>query len=453
MADGNNNNANFLKIVYTKVTTNGQTELVPLKLYSEVPIEEIALPEVKTQTANTATGMLIANRYLLNRVLGQGGFGRTYLAYDQHCFNKFCVLKEFLPDLIATSCLQKSRDLFEREARILYQISHYQIPKFLACFEDNGRLFLVQEYVDGKNYSNLLRERLVQTGQAFTEVEIIQWLQQLLPVLDYIHQHGIIHRDISPDNIIFDSEKNLPVLIDFGVGKQGVELSGQMTAGNSEQAYVNYKSMVGKVGYAPHEQIRMGHCSPSSDLYALGVTAIVLLTGKAPQELLDRYSLEWLWQDYKPVSPGLAQILNKMLADRPRERYHSALEVIEAMGGARSPSTIISPPVTGFPPQSPQATVFPSEQRSSFYPQNVSHLPPQPPQIAPPPAEPRSSLHPEFVKLCHQELTNCIGPIASFLIRETLAENPNISAHLLVEALAAKIPNPKQALDFRLRLI
>jgi serine/threonine-protein kinase len=327
MADGHVNNANFLKIVYTKVTTNGQTELVPLKLYSEVPIEEIALPEVQIQTANTATGMLIANRYLLHRVLGQGGFGRTYLAYDQHCFNKFCVLKEFLPDSIATICLQKSRDLFEREARILYQISHYQIPKFLACFEDNKRLFLVQEYVDGKNYSHLLRERFVKSGQAYNEAEIVQWLQHLLPVLDYIHQHGIIHRDISPDNIIFDSEKNLPVLIDFGVGKQGVESSGNM-ATNSEQSYINYKSMVGKVGYAPHEQIRMGHCSPSSDLYALGVTAIVLLTGKAPQELLDRYSLEWLWQQYKPVSSGLTQILNKMLADRPMDGDRNRQQLI-----------------------------------------------------------------------------------------------------------------------------
>jgi len=451
MADGNNNNSNFLKIVYTKVTTNGQTELVPLKLYSEVPIEEIALPEVQTQTANTATGMLIANRYLLHRVLGQGGFGRTYLAYDQHCFNKFCVLKEFLPDSIATSCLQKSRDLFEREARILYQISHYQIPKFLACFEDNKRLFLVQEYVDGKNYSNLLRERLVTTGQAFTETEITQWLQQLLPVLDYIHQHGIIHRDISPDNIIFDSEKNLPVLIDFGVGKQGVEPSGNM-ATNSEQAYINYKSMVGKVGYAPHEQIRMGHCSPSSDLYALGVTAIVLLTGKAPHELLDRYSLEWLWQHYKPVNPDLTQVLNKMLADRPRERYQSALEVLSAMNGGRSPSTKINPSATGFFPPSSQTTVLPSEQRVSFSPHNSGNFALQSSQTNPPSAAPSYVLHPEFVKLCHQELTHFVGPIAGFLIREALAQNPSISAQLLVETLAAKIPNPQQAIAFRRHL-
>jgi serine/threonine-protein kinase len=209
--------------------------------------------------------------------------------------------------------------------------------------------------------------------------------------------------------------------------------------------------MVGKVGYAPHEQIRMGHCSPSSDLYALGVTAIVLLTGKAPQELLDRYSLEWLWQQYKPVSSGLTQILNKMLADRPRERYQSALEVLSALDGWRSQSTTVNPSATRFLPQLSQ-TVLPSEQQASFYPRNTGDFPSRSPQINQPSAEPSSILHPEFVKLCHQELTNFVGPIASFLIQETLAQNPSISAQLLVETLAEKIPNPQQAIAFRRRL-
>lgn len=425
MTDSSDYNSNFFKIVYTKITTNGQTELVPLKLYSEVPIEEIALPEVTAPIAKTATGTSIANRYLIHRVLGQGGFGRTYLAYDQHCFNKFCVLKEFLPEAIAENFLQKSRDLFQREARILYQISHPQIPKFLACFEDNGRLFLVQDYVDGKTYSTLLRERLTQQGRGFDEVDIVEWLKHLLPVLAYIHQHGIIHRDISPDNIIFDSDKNLPVLIDFGVGKQEINSSNLANANsttNPDLAYVRHKSMVGKIGYAPHEQIRLGQCSPSSDLYSLGVTAIVLLTGKGPQELLDRYSLEWHWRDYTHVNPSLAQVLDKMLADRPKDRYQSAPEVLAALESGSATVTISS--------SAPTATFH--------SPQTAGRKQSQP-------------LNPAFIKLCHQELTNYIGPIASFLIRETLTQNPEISAHLLVESLAEKIPNPQQAIAFRRR--
>jgi serine/threonine-protein kinase len=211
MADSNSNNSNFLRIVYTKVKTNGQTELIPLKLYSEVPVEEITLPAMMTTEAAIPLGTLISNRYLIQKVLGQGGFGRTYLASDRHCFNKSCVLKEFLPGLIAESYVEQSRNLFRREARILYQFDHLQIPKFLTCFEESGRMFLVQEYVEGKTYSMLLKERLSQQKRAFCEAEVIQWLKNLLPVIEYIQQHNIIHRDISPDNVILNSDKNLPV--------------------------------------------------------------------------------------------------------------------------------------------------------------------------------------------------------------------------------------------------
>ena len=158
MAGSESNDSNFFKIVYTKVKTNGQTELVPLKLYTDVPVDEITLPASVISEVAIPLGTLISNRYLIQKVLGQGGFGRTYLAFDQHCFNKYCVLKEFLPCLIQESYQQKSRDLFAREARILYQIDHPQIPKFQAWFEEEGRLFLVQEYVDGKTYSTLLKD-------------------------------------------------------------------------------------------------------------------------------------------------------------------------------------------------------------------------------------------------------------------------------------------------------
>ena len=411
--------SNFLRIVYTKVKTNGRTELVPLKLYTDVPLEEITMPASVVTDAAIPVGTIVSNRYLIGKVLGQGGFGRTYLASDIHCFNKHCVLKEFLPNLIEESYQQKSRDLFEREARILYQIDHPQIPKFQACFEDNKRLFLVQEYVEGKTYSALLRERISEQNKAFDETEIIQWLRDILPVLDYIHQHNIIHRDISPDNIILDSEKNLPVLIDFGVGKQGVESSGSMAANNSEQAYINYKSMVGKVGYAPHEQIRMGHCSPSSDLYALGVTAIVLLTGIAPEVLLDGYSLEWQWQNYIKVSQTLAEVLNKMLADKPKQRYHCATDVLNALGFSTSAGVTV-----------------------------VNQVPEKMPLD-----KQRVLLNSTFIELCQQELANCIGPIAGFLIQDILNKNPTISAQTLVEELVAQIPNGQQAIAFRHRLL
>ena len=102
MAD-DSSNSNFLRIVYTKVKTNGRTELVPLKLYTDVPLEEITMPASVTTDAAIPVGTIVSNRYLIGKVLGQGGFGRTYLASDIHCFNKYCVLKEFLPNLIEES--------------------------------------------------------------------------------------------------------------------------------------------------------------------------------------------------------------------------------------------------------------------------------------------------------------------------------------------------------------
>ena len=275
-------------------------------------------------------GTLVDDRYLIQKVLGQGGLGRTYLALNTQRFNEPCVLKEFAPRVTGDYYLRKARALFEREAKILYHIEHLQIPNFFAYVESDGRLFLVQEFVSGSTYSELLRQRRKQ-GQAFSEAEVIDWLNKLLPVLSYIHQRGIIHRDISPDNIMLPADSDLPVLIDFGVGKQRFE-TGQPSDGNANAAaFVSKLSLVGKVGYAPNEQICMGICSPSSDLYALGVTSVVLLTCKEPSVLMNQHTLQWKWQTYAEVSAEFAQIINKLLADNPNHRYPSADEALWAL--------------------------------------------------------------------------------------------------------------------------
>ncbi len=103
-------------------------------------------------TAEINPGTLINNRYLIQKVLGQGGFGRTYLAFDTQRFGEACVLKEFLPATTQKDIIRKSKELFEREAKVLYQIQHPQIPKFLALLTKSQRLFIAQEYIDGKTY-------------------------------------------------------------------------------------------------------------------------------------------------------------------------------------------------------------------------------------------------------------------------------------------------------------
>ena len=384
-----------------------------------------------------ASGTLIDNRYIIQSMLGQGGLGRTYLAHDTRRFNEPCVLKEFAPFGTGSDGIEKCRDLFKREAKILHQLEHPQIPCFLACFEGEGRLFLVQEYVNGKTYSMLLQERRAK-GQTFTENEVVFWLQKLLPVLEYVHQHQVIHRDISPDNIMLPVGGNLPVLIDFGVGKQIARLN---EATQKNTAFAGNLSLVGKVGYAPREQISLGLCSPSSDIYALGVTAVVLLTGRNPSHLMDRYSLDWNWQEYTNISDTFAQILNRMLADTPKARYQTTREVLIQLEQLSQSAEL---PTLALPESNLNTIIAPSHNQipetvvNSIDSRKNNHN-----------SEQLNLLNPAFIDNCQQQLADCIGPMADFIVEDVLAKNPQVTPHQFVELLAIEIPDSQTAIEFR----
>jgi serine/threonine protein kinase len=271
-------------------------------------------------------GTLLQKRYRVTKVLGQGGFGRTYLAQDTACFDELCVLKEFTPNDRGRDSLRKARELFQREAKALYQINHPQIPRFRANFEEAKRLFLVQEYAEGKTYAKILGER-IRESRTFTEEEALLFLQQMLPVLDNIHSQGIIHRDISPDNMILREADQMPVLIDFGVVKAGVH---NLEAEDSEVGQQG--TTVGKAGYAPNEQLQTGEAYANSDLYALAVTVVVMMTGRKPESLIDKSTMTWKWQQWLPtISPWFAKVLMRMMSYRPTNRYQSAKEVLYAL--------------------------------------------------------------------------------------------------------------------------
>jgi serine/threonine protein kinase len=273
-------------------------------------------------------GFILKGRYAIRSTIGQGGMGRTYLAQDLERFNETCVLKEFIPPQDSLEVTEKAKELFRREASVLYQIRHPQVPDFRATFESEGRLLLVQDYVEGKNYRNLLLDRL-KVGQTFSENEIFALMQQLLPVLSYLHSHNIIHRDISPENLMLRSQDNLPVLIDFGVVQEtNAKLNSQMG--------IPASTVAGKAGYAPPEQLQSGSAYANSDLYALAVTSIVLLTGKEPSELFDSINLAWNWQQFANVNPAFARVINQMLSYKPTNRYRSADEVMQALQVAKA---------------------------------------------------------------------------------------------------------------------
>lgn len=273
-------------------------------------------------------GFVLKGRYAIRSTIGQGGMGRTYLAQDLERFNETCVLKEFIPPQDSLEVSEKAKELFRREASVLYQIRHPQVPEFRATFESDGRLLLVQDYVEGKNYRNLLLDRL-KNGQTFSENEIFALMQQLLPVLSYLHSHNIIHRDISPENLILRSQDRLPVLIDFGVVQEtNAKLNSQMG--------IPASTVAGKAGYAPPEQLQSGNAYANSDLYALAVTSIVLMTGREPSELFDSINLAWNWQQFANVNPAFARVINQMLSYKPANRYRSADEVMQALQVAQA---------------------------------------------------------------------------------------------------------------------
>lgn len=385
-------------------------------------------------TGEIPSGTVLGDRYRIIKQLGQGGFGRTYLAEDTNRFNEQCVLKEFAPKIHGTYALKKAEELFTREAGVLYKFQHPQIPQFrelsrfkvgteppLTPLSKGGEsgLFLVQDYVAGQTYRAILTHRQHQ-GYLFNEAEVLELLRQLLPVLDYIHSQGVIHRDIAPDNLILRSSDQLPVLIDFGGVKEiaaTIQQSQSVTGKKTKTPRVSTR--VGKLGYAPEEQMLLGQVYPHSDLYAVAVTVLVLLTGKEPQALFDSHNMCWVWQKFVTVSPTLTIVLDKMLSRQKSDRFQSATEVLQALGFCSSGSDL-SPPFLEGGSLQPQSIPSPS------IPNRAPNLPTQSPEFsqsvsrsAPPTAV---SLPPSAVSLpptappqpAHQEVLGLLGKLVLF---------------------------------------
>ncbi len=290
------------------------------------------------------SGEVIIDRYKIVRQLGQGGFGRTYLAEDMQQSDRKCVLKEFAPQVEEDKDLQKAKELFEREASVLKQLQHPQIPRLHCSLQVQLRnkdfFFLVQDYIEGENYQDLLQKRL-DRGRCFSETEVFYLLTQILPVLNYIHSRDVVHRDISPDNLILRTTDNLPVLIDFGGVKQLPASQGFWYT----KLPAN-RTLLGKKGYAPEEQLRQGKAFHSSDLYSLGVSALVLLAGEEPQKLYDSYEGRWRWGEKIKVSANFEMVLKKMVAYKPNDRYQNAEQVLKDLQSSTPATTAAFTPKT-----------------------------------------------------------------------------------------------------------
>ena len=274
--------------------------------------------------------LILAGRYLPTKLLGKGGFGTAFLAIDRYTPGmRQCVVKQFQPagNLNQTQ-MQLAQDLFEREAIVLEELGnqHDQIPALFAYFpllvenlnyQEEQFFYLVQEYIDGQT----LEEELVEKGR-FTETEVVQILRDILNVLKFVHKKNIIHRDIKPSNMMRHRNGKL-FLLDFGAVKQVT---------NNPIGSNRSSTGIYSLGFSPPEQISGGQVFQSTDLYALAVTVITLLTGEQEvNKLFDAHNNQIEWRSRIQIDSNLGDILDRMLIAAVNQRFGTATEVLEAL--------------------------------------------------------------------------------------------------------------------------
>ncbi|MGB7248367.1 MAG: protein kinase, partial [Phormidesmis sp.] len=267
-------------------------------------------------------GQTLAKRYKLTRILGAGGFGQTYLAIDtQQSYRPQYVVKQLRPASQDAKFLSLARRLFETEVKTLGSLgSHDQIPSLIDSFEEDNEFYLVQEFIDGQSLDDEIKHR-----GPLSEVQVIALLKSVLPILGFIHDNHVVHRDLKPDNLIRRRDTDEIVLIDFGAVK---EIRTRLITGEQTALTIG----IGTQGYTPSEQLS-GKPRYSSDIYALGMTVIHAVTGRSPTDLPeDLGSLDPRWQEYAQLSPGLAILLNKMTRHYIYQRYQSVADVQHDLG-------------------------------------------------------------------------------------------------------------------------
>ena len=293
---------------------------------------------------------VLDGRYKLIKVLGVGGFGRTYIARDmRRPGSPICVVKQLKPASDDPSFIREARRLFNTEAETLEKLGkHDRIPQLLAYFEEDSQFYLVQEFIEGRSLydemkfpqpeiteaedtpkdNNISSNSGPKRERQLPESEVVSILQDTLHVLEFVHAEGVIHRDIKPENLIRRQGDGRLVLIDFGAVKALQEPGSKLETTNGESRFT---VTIGTPGYMPSEQCA-GRPTFSSDIYAVGMLAIKALTGFSPTDLpTDPDSGEVVWRNQAKVSNGLAMVLTRMVKYHYTQRYQSTKEVQQGL--------------------------------------------------------------------------------------------------------------------------
>ena len=262
-------------------------------------------------------GSLIGGRYRLERLLSeaQGPQGSLWLGTDSLAAEAPVVLRR----VGAERDQERVRQLWTR----LQGVLHPQVPRFGAAIEVEGVLWLVREWQGGRTYGQLLAARR-DRQLVFGAGEVLLLLRQLLPVLVVLHGQELIHGDLTPANLLRRDRDGQPVLLDFGL------LRGLAEAADPGGA---------TPGYAPPEQLAGDAPQPWMDLYSLGVVAMVLLSGDAPEALLDPVSLEWRWPAALETEPALASQISRLVSLDPRRRYANSAQALAAFQALAMPDS------------------------------------------------------------------------------------------------------------------
>lgn len=312
-------------------------------------------------------GTLLQNRYLIVGPIGQGGMGAVYLAEDRRLGNKVALKEALFTDA-------SMRRAFEREARILAQLRHPALPKVSDHFEEGSGQFIVMDYIPGDN----LEEKLARRGQPFPVEQVLQWSDQLLDALDYLHtqETPILHRDIKPSNLKLASRDQI-ILLDFGLAKGSAGLTTSFATNRSVRGYTPH--------FAPLEQIQGTGTDFRSDFYSLGATFYYLLTGVIPPDALSRASAN-INNDPDPLRPAhqvnpqvplaISEVLTQVMSQSPRHRPSNAAAVRRALRNARESSLSASGAATTVAlPQTPEVSAG-GEPASTTEPPVRGSLPP-----------------------------------------------------------------------------
>jgi len=280
-------------------------------------------PDIPGEIGSTANGaerrttsflapgwQLQHGRYVVEKILGQGGMGAAVLARDTRVSNKPVVIKELTSD--NADLVQREADVrnFEREVETLARLDHPLIPTVTDSFQEGTRYYMVQEYVAGEN----LEDRLDRLKGPLSEHDVLLYASQVLTILDYLarQQPPIVHRDIKPANIIISSKDNLAHLVDFGIAR----------ADEAKNSLRKQTSALGTPGYAPPEQYQ-GNADGRSDIYALAATVHHLLTNRDPSDY-QAFSYPSVCSLNPNLSPDIDRILTRALTLDITKRYQSA---------------------------------------------------------------------------------------------------------------------------------